>query len=126
MSQSGISRVHRLLRLITLLQSGRTLSVGDLVLELGVSRRTLFRDLNMLEMAGVPYYHDGDAGYRIAQSFFLPPVNLTVPETLGLLALGKAAAAQRGKPLMGGALSAISKLTATMPAPILAACNGVM
>ncbi len=46
-----VSRIHRLLRLITLLQSGRGYTATDLARELEVSRRTVFRDLNVLEMA---------------------------------------------------------------------------
>ena len=50
------SRVYRLLRLITLLQGTKKYTAGDLAAELEVSRRTVFRDLNMLEMAHIPYY----------------------------------------------------------------------
>ncbi|MCX5661099.1 MAG: WYL domain-containing protein [Planctomycetota bacterium] len=120
------SRVHRLLRLIVLLQSRQATGVRELMTELGVSRRTLFRDLNMLQLAGIPYHHDPGSGYRLASTFFLPPVNLTVPETLGLLLLGKTAAATRSRPLLEPALAAIQKLTATVPEPIRSACTEMM
>ncbi|MEM6854913.1 MAG: HTH domain-containing protein, partial [Planctomycetota bacterium] len=87
----GISRVHRLIRLITLLQSQQAPSADELTLDLGISRRTLFRDLKLLEAAGVPYYHERGKGYRIQQSFFLPPIQLTVAETMGLMILAKSA-----------------------------------
>ncbi len=122
----GVSRVHRLIRLITLLQSGRPRTVAELMEELGVSRRTLFRDLNMLEMAGVPYYHEPGKGYRINRSFFLPPISLTVPETLGLMMLGKSASTQRNRPYVGAALSAIYKLISTVPEPIRTVCGEMM
>lgn len=120
------SRVHRLLRLIVLMQSRQATGVRDLMSELGVSRRTLFRDLNMLQVAGIPYHHDPVSGYRLASTFFLPPVNLTVPETLGLLLLGKTASATRSRPLLEPALAAIQKLTATVPDPIRSACLEIM
>lgn len=119
-------RIHRLLRLITLLQSGRARSVRDLMSELDVSRRTLFRDLNVLQEAGVPYYHDPDIGYRIKESFFLPPVSLSIPETLGLLVLAKAARAFRSGPLLGSAVSAINKLLTSVPPAIRTACAQIM
>ena len=122
----NFGRVHRLLRLITLLQSGRGYLIDELIDELGVSRRTVFRDLNTLELAGVPYYHESATGYRIHRSFFLPPINLTIPETLGLMVLGKTAAAQRDKPLVGPALSAIYKLISLVPEPIRSACGEMM
>ncbi len=109
-----------------LLQSGRGRGAEELAKELGVSRRTLFRDLKMLEMAGIPYYHEPGTGYRIARTFYLPPVSLTVLETLALLLLGKAASAQRGRPMVAEALSAINKLTSTVPEPVRAACNEMM
>ncbi|RPI61897.1 MAG: HTH domain-containing protein, partial [Planctomycetaceae bacterium] len=84
----NVSRVYRLLRLITMLQSGRSYTVDELAVELEISRRTVFRDLNMLELAHIPYYFD-DArqGYGISKHFFLPPVNLTLSEALAVLML---------------------------------------
>ena len=122
----GVSRVHRLLRLITLLQSGRPRSVPELMEELNVSRRTLFRDLNMLELAGVPYYHEAGRGYRINRGFFLPPISLTVPETLGLMMLGKSIGSQRNRPFASAALSAVYKLICTVPEPIRSVCGDMM
>lgn len=109
-----------------LLQSGQGRSAAELAQELGVSRRTLFRDLSMLQMAGIPFYHEPDVGYRISRAFYLPPVSLTILETLALLLLGKSAAAQRGRPMVTEAISAINKLTSTVPEPVREACNEMM
>jgi predicted DNA-binding transcriptional regulator YafY len=49
----SVSRIYRLLRLITMLQSGQSFTVEQLSAELEVSRRTVFRDLNVLEMARI-------------------------------------------------------------------------
>ena len=126
LAEMSIQRIHRLLRLIMLLQSGRAKSSYDVTHELGVSRRTLFRDLKALEAAGVPYYHERGVGYRVARSFFLPPISLTVLETLALMLLGQTAAAQRGRPMHGPAMSALCKLIATAPEPIRSACSELM
>jgi predicted DNA-binding transcriptional regulator YafY len=122
----GVGRVHRLLRLITVLQRDEPNTTAGLMRELGVSRRTFFRDLKLLDEAGVPYRHDRAQGYRIDKSFYLPPINLTVPETLGLMMLGKSAAADRDRPMVAPALSAIYKLIATIPDPIREACSDLM
>jgi predicted DNA-binding transcriptional regulator YafY len=119
----NISRIHRLLRLITILQSGQAPSVNDLAQELDISRRTLFRDLKILEAAGIPYYHKQGTGYHIARHFFLPPVNLTIPEILSLMVMGKEAQARRNRPLKKPALDAIAKLSATVPEPIRTVCQ---
>ena len=66
--QMSVSRIHRLLRLITLLQGARRYTAADLAGELEVSKRTIFRDLNMLELARIPYYFDPKTGaYTISQ-----------------------------------------------------------
>ncbi len=122
----GVDRVHRLLRLITVLQRDEPNTTAGLLKELGVSRRTFFRDLKLLQEAGVPYHHDKAQGYQIDKSFYLPPINLTVTETLGLMLLGKSAATQRGRPMVAPALSAIYKLIATIPDPIREACSELM
>jgi len=119
----GVGRVHRLLRLITVLQRDEPNTTAGLLRELGVSRRTFFRDLKLLQEAGIPYRHDRAQGYHIDKGFYLPPINLTVPETLGLMLLGKSAATQRGRPMVAPALSAIYKLIATTPDPIREACG---
>jgi proteasome accessory factor B len=107
------------------MQSGSTLTADSLADELGVSRRTLFRDLNMLEAAGIPYYNEGE-GYRIVSSFFLPPVNLKVTEAMGLMTLAKVASEQRGQPMLEPALEAIRKLVTMAPAPLREVCVEMM
>ena len=79
------SRLYRLLRLIVAMRAGfRT--PDELAAELQVSVRTVYRDLNMLELAGVPYSFDSErGGYEIRKSWFLPSVNLTLEEGLSLV-----------------------------------------
>lgn len=122
----GRDRLSRLLQLITLLQSGQNRTADDLTHLLGVSRRTLFRDLKTLQDSGIPCYHDPGTGYKIARSFFLPPISLTVPETMGLLLMSKVAGSQRGRSYAPQAISAIQKLITTVPEPIREACTEVM
>ncbi|MEM8783682.1 MAG: transcriptional regulator, partial [Planctomycetota bacterium] len=120
-------RVHRLVRLLTLLQSSPAPDVHVLQEELGVSRRTLFRDLKLLKDSGIPvYHHDEKGGYQVQRRFFLPPINLDHREVMGLLLLARVAAAERGRPLTNDALSAVRKLTASLPAPIREACGDLI
>ncbi len=111
------SRLYRVLRLITLLHSRRGYGVDQLAAELDVSRRTVFRDLNMLEQAHIPYYFDEDAGgYQLAAEFFLPAVNLTLPESLSLLALTGTRGNGGGHlPLVRQAHLAAGKIESTLP-----------
>lgn len=109
-----------------MLQSGESLTVPELMAELEVSRRTVFRDLTALKDAGVPCFYEAGRGYRISPSFFLPPVNLTVAEALGLMTLAKGASAQRDQPLSEPVVDGVRKLVAMIPQPIREVCQGIM
>ena len=115
----NVSRVHRLLRLITLLQGGRNYSAADLARELEVSKRTVYRDLNMLELAHIPYHFDQDTGgYRIGRHFFLPPINLTLAEALSMLAMSGRIEGAQDVPLLGHGARAAVKLEGSLPSSI--------
>jgi predicted DNA-binding transcriptional regulator YafY len=112
----SVSRIYRLLRLVTLLQSHRGRSADDLARELEVSRRTVFRDLNMLELAHIPYYFDPETGgYRIGSHFFLPPVSLTLTESLAILMMTGRLRASASLPLAGQAARAAMKVESALP-----------
>ena len=114
-----VSRIYRLLRLITLLQGDRGYRVSDLAEELQVSRRTVFRDLNMLEMARIPYYFDAESGgYRIGRHFFLPPVNLTLNEALAVLVLTGRGRSSGKVPLLADSASAAVKIESVLPGAV--------
>jgi len=68
--------------------SRRPLSAARLSEEFGVSKRTIERDVQSLQQAGVPVYadHGVKGGYSILREHSLPPLNLTAPESLAVLA----------------------------------------
>jgi predicted DNA-binding transcriptional regulator YafY len=122
----SISRIYRILRLITLLQSGRGYSADELAEELEVSRRTVFRDLNVLEMAHIPYYHEAPVGYRISRHFFLPPVNLTLPESLAVLMLAGRLRGTGRLPLADQAARAAMKIESGLPGGLRAHVGSIL
>ncbi len=84
-----MKRAERLYALVDLLRgSRRPLSAARLSEELEVSKRTIERDIQSLQLAGVPIYadHGSSGGYSILREHSLPPLNLTVPESLAVLA----------------------------------------
>lgn len=112
-------KIHRILRLIVLLQGRRSYSADELASELEVSRRTIFRDLNTLELARIPYYFDQESGgYRINRHFFLPSINLTITEALSLLVLAHRFNETKDFPMLGNATRAAMKIENALPAPI--------
>src|SRR5690242_10088787 len=82
-------RAERLYALVDLLRgSRRPMSAARLSEEFEVSKRTIERDVQSLQQAGVPIYadHGVTGGYSILREHSLPPLNLTAPESLAVLA----------------------------------------
>ncbi|HHP7237551.1 helix-turn-helix transcriptional regulator [Longibacter sp.] len=65
----------------------------DLARRLGVSERTVYRDVQQLTEMGVPIQGVPGNGYRLPSSYLLDPVTLSVDEAI-MLVLGSAYAAQ--------------------------------
>lgn len=110
------SRIHRLLKILTLIQSGSGWTAGRLADACGTSVRTIYRDMRVLEGAGIPYYHDTQhPGYRVRRDFFLPPMQLTLDEALALIALGEHIGGREQIPLTRSAARAVSKVRSQLP-----------
>jgi predicted DNA-binding transcriptional regulator YafY len=121
------SRISRIVQLLTLLQSGESYSVDDLVDLLDVSRRTLFRDLNELEAIGIPYYFDNQAGgYRLDPDFYLPSINLNLQEALSILMLIRKGSAHLPKAFKKSALMGGIKIENNLPGEIRRYCNATL
>jgi len=114
---SSIGKIRRMLQLLERLQSGRPHSTAELARLCDVSRRTVFRDIKMLQEAGIPVLYDAaQQGYWISSHSLLPPMNLTLAETLSLLVLAEnAAAPERGIPFQDAARDAALKLQSNLP-----------
>ncbi|HEY0936287.1 MAG TPA: YafY family protein, partial [Trebonia sp.] len=121
----------RALRLLSLLQNHRYWPGGELAGRLGVSSRTLRRDVDRLRELGYPVTaHPGvDGGYQLAPGAVLPPLVLDDEEAvalavgLRLAALGAepGPADSAGRDLAAGTVAeatarALAKITQVMPA----------
>ena len=117
---SSVGKIRRLLQILEYLQSGRRYHTGQLSEFVGVSKRTIFRDLKVLQESGVQLlYDDAEQGYWIPPSTFLPPTDLTVNETLSLLMLGeKLGDPKLGVPFQEAARDAALKLLSNLPASL--------
>ena len=106
---------ERLLDLHRRLAGGQTLRAEDLAQATGASLRTIYRDMEHLQRAGLPVQGQPGSGYRLAPEIALPPLSLS-EEELGALNLGIAIVAETDDPdLRAAALSLAEKIDAVMP-----------
>jgi proteasome accessory factor B len=110
------TRISRLVEIIGLLQTGRGQNTKTLAQHCGVSRRTIFRDLDVLRDAGVPLqFDDQQQIFRLPGQRFLPPTAFSPEETLALMVLCQDLGGRTGIPLAGAAHSAAVKLESSLP-----------
>lgn len=114
MNESAV-RSGRLLSIVLLLQGRGAMTARALGAELGVSLRTVYRDVEVLASIGVPVYSEtGRAGgYRLVDGYRTSLTGLTAEESLALFLIGlPAPAASLG--LTGPADAAEAKLLAAL------------
>lgn len=78
----------RWFQLLTAIQSGRPHTAQDLAERLGVTTRTIYRDVRQLEEAGVPIFFDSEhKGYRLTDTFQIRPLQFQPDELTALVAM---------------------------------------
>jgi predicted DNA-binding transcriptional regulator YafY len=119
-----MSRSARLFDLIQALRRHRrAVSAVVLAEELGVSKRTIYRDIETLIALGAPIDGAAGIGYLMKPGFILPPLMFTEDE-LEALALGARWVAQRADPeLVTAAENTLAKIAAVLPIPLTVALD---
>lgn len=114
----GAGRLGRLEALKSLLAQREYVTVSELAADLGVSARTVHRDLEVLRELGVPIEGDRGrgGGIRLEPGWSLGRVHLNESEALGLL-LSLAIAEQIGSPLLLEDLRSVTRKVAAAFAP---------
>ena len=114
-----MSRSERLLDLIQLLRRHRhPVSGAAIATELGVSLRTLYRDIATLQSQGASIDGAPGFGYVLRDGFVLPPLMFSADE-IEALVLGSRWVADRGDSRLGAAArDALAKIAAVLPADL--------
>jgi predicted DNA-binding transcriptional regulator YafY len=112
----ALSRAQRLLDLIQLLRLHRRPVSGAIMAdELGVSLRTLYRDIETLKGQGARIDGEPGVGYVLRPGFMLPPMMFS-EEEIDALVLGSRWVVERGDaPLSKAARNALAKIVAVLP-----------
>ncbi|MDW3714981.1 MULTISPECIES: helix-turn-helix transcriptional regulator [unclassified Pseudomonas] len=111
-----MSRSQRLLDLLQILRRHRYPVAGHaLAAELGISLRTLYRDIATLQQQGANIEGGAGLGYLLRPGFELPPLMFSLGE-IEALVLGMRWVARRGdRQLMGAARDVLAKVGAVLP-----------
>jgi predicted DNA-binding transcriptional regulator YafY len=114
-----VSRAARLLDLIQLLRSHRRPVSGQvLATSLGISLRTLYRDIVTLQSQGAVIEGEPGVGYVLRAGYMLPPLMFTEEEIEALVLGSRWVAGRSDSGLEPAAKTALTKIAAVLPADI--------
>ncbi|MFF3911141.1 helix-turn-helix transcriptional regulator [Streptomyces sp. NPDC001848] len=107
----------RLLQLLSLLQTPREWPGGELAERLGVSRRTVRRDIDRLRELGYPVQatKGADGGYRLVAGKAMPPLVLDDEEAVAIAVGLRAGAGHAVEGVEEASVRALAKLEQVLP-----------
>lgn len=111
-----MTRTERLLELIQIFRrSPYAISGEALAQELGISLRTVYRDIATLRVQGAPIEGAPGVGYLLKPGFTLPPLMFSVEELEALLLGSRWVNATADRKLAWAARNAIAKISSVLP-----------
>jgi predicted DNA-binding transcriptional regulator YafY len=114
-----MSRAQRLLDLIQILRRHRHPVIGTvLAAELGISIRTLYRDIATLQSQGASIDGAPGLGYVLRPGFMLPPLMFSEEEIEALVLGSRWVADRADSHLASAARNALAKIAAVLPAEL--------
>src|SRR3989449_4933845 len=109
-------RADRLFRIVQHLRGRRLTTAAFVAGRLGVSLRTVYRDVRDLSLSGGPIEGEAGVGYRLKSGFDVPPLMFTLNEIEALAVGARMVEAWGGPVLADSARTAIEKIVAALPA----------
>lgn len=108
-------RADSLFQIVQILRGRRLTTAALLAERLGVSARTVYRDIRDLSLSGVPIEGEAGSGYRLLSGFDLPPLMLTNRESEALIVAIRLLKTWGGESLSKELESAQEKVLAILP-----------
>lgn len=109
-------RADRLFQLTLLLGRGKILTGDQLAERLGVSKRTVYRDIEDLSRSGVPIEGEAGIGFRLRGGYQIPPLMFTPEEIQALVFGARLVQSCADEGLHTAAESVLAKIDAVLPA----------
>lgn len=106
-----VRRTDRLDKLLKILRDHRLTTAEGLASKLGVSKRTVYRDIRDLARAGIGIRGEAGVGYALGRGVTLPPLLFTTDEALALVDAARFA----GSAAEPAIESAVAKIEAGYP-----------
>jgi predicted DNA-binding transcriptional regulator YafY len=111
-----MSRAERLLELMQLLRLHRApITANRLAGELGISVRTVYRDIATLQSQGAQIDGEPGLGYVLRPGFMLPPMMFSEEEIEALVLGSRWVASSTDSRLSSAAANALAKIAAVLP-----------
>ncbi|MGV8986817.1 MAG: helix-turn-helix transcriptional regulator [Cypionkella sp.] len=110
-------RSDRLFDLIQILRDGRLHRAAELAEVLGVSVRSIWRDMGVLAASGMPVEGERGVGYILRQPITLPPMMLTPAEMMALRHGVRLVAEGANPALAPAARTLAAKIATVAPSP---------
>lgn len=112
---NDLKRFSRLTSILVQLLSKRLVTSTKLAEKFGVSVRTIYRDLKILENAGVPIIVEEGKGYSLMDGYKIPPIMLTESEANSLLTAELIIQSSKDTSLIEEFASVTAKVKAVLP-----------
>jgi predicted DNA-binding transcriptional regulator YafY len=111
-------RADRLFRIVQFLRLGRLLTAQKLAEKLQVSQRTIYRDIQDLQLSGMPIEGEAGVGYTLRRDHDLPPLMFTRSELTALVLGMRLVSAWGGAENVAAAGQALQRIEAVLPAEL--------
>lgn len=111
-------RADRLFRIVQFLRLGRLLTAQRLAEKLQVSQRTIYRDIQDLQLSGMPIEGEAGVGYTLRRDHDLPPLMFTRSELTALVLGVRLVSAWGGAENVVAANQALQRIEAVLPAEL--------
>ncbi|TPQ27912.1 YafY family protein [Methylomonas sp. EFPC3] len=111
-------RADRLFQIVQILRNRRLVTAKALAERLEVSERTIYRDIQVLSLSGIPIEGEAGVGYALRHSLDIPPLMFSAAELEALVVGARMVKTWAGTELGRSAQSVLDKVTAVVPAEL--------
>jgi len=108
-------RADRIFRIVQLLRAGRLSTARSLAQKLEVSERTIYRDIQELQLSGMPIEGEAGVGYTLRRDFDIPPLMFDRQEITALVLGARMVKAWGGTEMAEAANNALRKIEVVLP-----------